>query len=336
MFFEWENEAIRIKNEILTKFNNGNKVKIIDFIIYDPYFLVDDNCDIFLFFMKLKYFDVCLYWIKYGYYVNRYFQSGKSTLYYILNYCKNSKIIYELFIYWKFNQDYVDQLYFNEHVENYYDILVYYYLNNNICPTVLFKEPEMIKNSLFIKNKHICSECIDILINNNHKCETKLDIFENKFVIGYICQSINCNSCLNNFIEKNSIGIKKKMFITNKSKSWMNIVFDVNMIKSCNGDYEDSIDMENINHNEKFYKCTSKVPHYFKYENWIQWSNQKNTVFENKCCTCKLDMENTLYINNPENNNDKFYFYGKKSLSNLQLKKLKVKIKENYNIIIVN
>lgn len=332
MIFNWENNNDKIKNEILYKYNILKIKNINEYINYDPYMMISDY-DIFLFFAKLKFFEICIFWIKFGIYKNRYFKNGKSTLFYIINYIKNIKLIYEIFIYWNINQYYIDLLYYNENIDNYNEILIYYYLNNNICPCIIFKNEEHIKNALYLKSSHLCSDCIEIFLNNNHDCNSLLNnkLFNNKYIISFICQTINCNYCLNNFISKNVLSLKKKLIINNKSKNWINIVYYVDKIKNENGIFEDSIDIDNILENDKYYKCKSNVSHYYKYENWIRWSNYKNLKFCNECCICRAEMDGNLYINS-ENKNDLFYFNYKSYFQNLKNNKIDIKHYDNYII----
>lgn len=310
MNFAWSTEQFKIKNEIVHKATVLKMKKVCDFMHYDPYLLVDNCYDVFLLFAKLKLVDVCIYFIKSKKYNNRYFSNGKSTLYYLITSIQNIKILYEIFIYWKLNSFYFELLEQYHAIENFFDILIYYYLNNNVCPCVIYKDSEIIKNCLLFKNfKHMCHDCLNIFINTNHTCtfKTMKSITTNNYVIQYICQNLNCNDCLNHFMNMNSLPLIKKLVVNKKIKTWNDVIFSAVKIKCAVGEFEDSIDIDTIATNEKYYKCTSLVPHYYKYENWIAWSNQKNVSFYDQCCICKLKMDNHLYINN-ENNNDEMYF----------------------------
>jgi len=271
----------------------------------DPYDLVNDYCDVFLYLALLNVEDVCIYWIKNGY-KNRYFKNNKTTLYYLLTIIKNKNIINEFFIYWKLNKIYFFKLFYENYNYDDHNIFVlFYYMNNNICPCKILHCNDNIIDFYTLKSKCICGECISKMVNVNHNCDMVKSIINNKFIIGYACQIVDCVSCLNHFMSLNTINIKKFIEIYNRKVQYK-VLFHYSEIKKEKGEFEDSIEMDNIDENEKFYKCTSNVPHYYKESNWIKWINyNKNDI---KCCVCKLDIDNNLYINS-KNENDTHYTY---------------------------
>jgi len=328
----WMNDQIKTKNEVVHKATVLKLKKVSDYMHYDPYLPVDNCYDLFLLFAKLKLWDVCVYFIKSKKYNNRYFSNGKSTLYYLITTIQNVKLLYEVFIYWKWNSADFELFEKYHPVENYYDILLYYYLNNNVCPCVIFKDAEIIKNCLLFKKfKHLCNDCLNVFINSNHSCSIqKLEsVTQNPEIVKYCCLHLNCNNCLNHFVSINQLPLKRKLVISKKTKTWNAVIYSATKLQCVGGDFEDSIDIDNIQPNEKYYKCTSSIPHYFKYENWILWSNQKNTPFYDSCCICKLKMDCNLYINHTGETEEIYYnnrsvnkscnIHNKKILSNEQL-----------------
>lgn len=303
MKYNWNNKEYELKNKItnlIVSFNDDKSNLSLLIKNLNAYDIINDSCDVFLFCALLNCEEVCTYWIKHGY-KNRYFNDGKTTLYYLLTLVKNTKLINEVFIYWKLNDINFFKLYFENFEESNESnlMLLFYYMNNTICPCkMLIKENDIINYYFSIKNNRtcLCGECISKLVNNeNHNCETIRNLFEeDKYIISFICQTIKCTSCLNYFLSKNSQQIKKLLCIHNK-KLYFKVVYYYSNIKKDFGEFEDCIEYDDIKEDEKFYKCTSNVSHYYKENNWIKWCNYNSDMKD--CCVCKLEMDKNLYIN---------------------------------------
>jgi hypothetical protein len=301
MNYSWNDKEYTLKNKInilIDKFNNDKSNLSLLVENLDPYELVNDSTDVFLFCALMNCEEICIYWIKNGY-KNRYYKDNKNTLYYLLTLIKSIRIINEVFIYWKLNDlNFFKLFYENFDINENQLMLLYYYMNNKICPCkMLMNNSDILSYYYSLKNNKtcICGECINNLVNNeDHDCSAIRCLFqENKYIISYICQIINCKSCLNYFLCKNTLDIKKTLHINNK-KVYFKVLFYYSKIIKENGDFEDCIEYDEINEGERFYKCTSNVPHYYKEINWIKWCNHSD---DNKsCCVCKLKIDNNLYI----------------------------------------
>lgn len=310
MNFKWNNYENDLKQKILfyvaqMKENESNMSLFLNNL--DPYDLVNDYCDVFLYCASLNVENVCIYWIKNGY-KNRYYKNNKTTLYYLLTTIKNKNIINEFFIYWKLNKTYFFK-YFYDHFnyDDHYIFILFYFMNNNICPCKILNNNDHLLDYFLLKSKAscVCGECIAKVVNTNHNCDNiKSIIVEDKYIIGYVCQIIDCVSCLNHFLNKNTINIKKFIDIYNRKVQYK-VLFYYSEIKKENGEFEDCIELENIENNEKFYKCTSNVSHYYKEKNWIKWINYNKN--DNKCCVCRLDIDQNLYVNSDDK--DVIYTY---------------------------
>lgn len=301
MKFEWSNLEYEEKSKIIDKIMDykDDKIKFSEILYIDPYFNIDECIDVFLFCAKLRLFDACVYWIKNGY-KNRYFSDGKSTLYYLITFVKSTKIIYETLIFWKWNESYFKLLKNTNDIEEYSMLLLYYYMKNDICPCkILRNNGENIRYYLSLKKNTLCGNCIYYAINDNHDCESMKTIFkDDKYVNSFICQNVNCMTCTNEYFSKNTLNIKNMLHIHHR-KIFLKIIYSCDKVVSRQGDYEDCIDLDTIEQKEKYFKCNSNVPHYYKDTNWIKWCNSKNKKME-KCCVCNLKMDNNIYINSKD------------------------------------
>jgi len=303
MKYNWNNNEYELKNKIYNfiKSFNANKSNLSLLVKnLNPYDMINDSSDVFLFCALFNCEELCIYWLKNGY-KNRYYNDGKTVLYYLLTLIRNSKLINEVFIYWKLNDVNFFKLFYDNFEESDGSnlMMLFYYMNNTICPCkMLIKDNDMVNYYFSIKNNRtcLCGECIIKLINNeNHNCETIRTLFDNdKYIISFICQTIKCISCLNYFLSKNSHEVKKLLHIHHK-KIYFKVIYYYSNIEKDYGEFEDCIEYENINENDKFYKCKSNVSHYYKEKNWIKWCNYNNDT--KNCCVCKLEMDENLYIN---------------------------------------
>lgn len=337
MKYNWIDREYELKNKISILIHKGkdDKSNLSSFVKnLDPYEIINDSTDVFLFCALSNCEQLCIYWLKHGY-KNRYYADGKTSLYYLLTLIRNNKLINEIFIYWKLNDINFFKLFydnFEESNENHL-MLLFYYMNNTICPCkMLIKDDDIVNYYFSIKNNRtcLCGECISKLINNkNHNCDSIRTLFEdNEYITSFICQTVKCISCLNYFLSKNTNSIKKLLHIHNK-KIYFKVIFFYSNIKKENGEFEDCIEYENIKENDKFYKCTSNVSHYYKEQNWIKWCNYNDEV--KNCCVCKLDMDDHLYINSKSDvdictYNKREYFLNPKNFEETEnMYKIKIK-----------
>lgn len=318
MKYNWINNEYNLKFKIITyikkfKENECHLSLLVENL--NPYDIINDSSDVFLYCALLNCEEICVYWVKNGY-RNRYFKDNKCTLYYLLTIIKNIKIIDEVFIYWKLNDINFFKLFFeNFDISDNQLMILFYYMNNSICPCkMMVNNHDMIGYLYTLKNDKscLCGECIVKIVNNDkHDCITIRNIFENnKHIISFLCQIINCKSCLNYFLSKNTNDIKKILHINNR-KLYFKVIYYRSVITKIHGTFEDCIDLDNINENEKFYKCTSNVPHYYKENNWLKWCNYNEHT--KTCCVCKLEMNKKLCINSQDDKD--FYSYIKRDYS---------------------